>query len=154
ERDRGQLHGGARLSPVSSGDDDRAVVICKRGGGVFVATDRAGLPRASGLHGVDGNAEAGFSDDQPIPAAAFGGDQETIPASVETVPKSRDGEAGACGLGRNQDPSECEQTRKYELRQDEKSRKPAEGGNRAVVRRSRTARPRRGSVIRGRQEWR
>ena len=54
---------------LSFGDDDGSVVVCQTQW-ESIPRDSASVPGEGGLHGTDRDAEAGFSDHQPVSAAA------------------------------------------------------------------------------------
>ena len=108
ERDPRELWRGARLSTISSGNDDGSVVVCQRRGNLLVASDSASLSGTRGFHGADGNAEAGLSDDQSVSTAASGSAEGAVQTSVEALQKGGDGEVGPRRLGWQQDPRQCE----------------------------------------------
>jgi len=62
ERGIEPVPGRTRLSAVPSDDDGGIASVCLQSRHLFVAADRASLPGAGGLHGINGKADAGFSE--------------------------------------------------------------------------------------------
>lgn len=136
ERGIEPVPGRTRLSAVPSDDDGGIASVCLQSRHLFVAADRASLPGAGGLHGINGKADAGFSDDQPVSIATSGGLERVVWASVEAVSESRIGEAGTCGAGWDKDASQREPIQIDELWGDEEARGGIEGRDRELVRAS------------------
>src|SRR4030095_7579993 len=88
---------------------------------------------ASGLHGADGNAGAGFSDSEFVSVTPFAGTERIVWSSAEVMPESWTGAIGTCGVGRDQDASEREQRSIDEVQPDEEKRDRSPGGDRSMV---------------------
>jgi hypothetical protein len=136
ERGIEPVQGRTRLSAVPSDDDGRLASVWLQSRDLFVAADSASLPRAGGLHGINGKADARFSDDQSVSIATFGEFEGFVRTSVKAMSESGIGEAGTCGAGWDKDASQREPIQIDELRGDEEARGGIEGRDRELVRAS------------------
>src|SRR6187399_505648 len=148
------VRGRARISPVSSSNDDGGVALRVLPGNLFVTTNGTSVQTAGGFHGADEYAEARFPDGESIPAAPFESVGRTVRAGAAIVSKGRAGETRArCG-GWDANAGQREQAQIDELCTDEEIRTGIEGGSGSMVCRSRPDRPGRRCLVWGRQERR
>src|SRR5262249_20963371 len=122
EEDHGSVQREPGLPAVPSGHDNGFNPVRVYAEDLLIAANRGGVRATSRLYGRDWNAAAGFSDNQRISEAAFERTQGVISAGTEAMPESRNGETGACGIGRDANLGERSERSDADVRSNEEDR--------------------------------
>lgn len=122
EEDPGSVQREPRLSAVPPHNDDGFDLVRVHARDLRITTNRGRMRATGRLYGRDRNAAAGFPNDQRFSEAAFERTQRIVSASIEVMPEGRNGEAGACGIGRDANLRKRSERPDGDLRSDEEER--------------------------------